>query len=80
MLPYLIGTLLMALVAKLAYDQGHVNGENKGRTDVLAEDLKRMEMCDPCDDAQLWHMVNNLYAQVEHSEKEYAKAKEITHG
>jgi hypothetical protein len=50
---YIIVSVGMLIVAKIAYDQGHINGETKGRTDVLEEDLIRMDAVVPHDDLRV---------------------------
>ena len=74
MYPYVLATLAIAVVAYLSYTQGHIDGENKGREQVIEEDLVRL-------DAQLNlqyddksnAMVNNLLVDTPDDNREFER-------
>jgi hypothetical protein len=68
MWPYILCSLAIAVVAYLAYTQGHINGVNTGRQEVIKEDLIRLGACAPCVDDEMTALVDNLIRPT-HAEK-----------
>lgn len=64
---YLVFCIVLAIVAYAAYSQGYVNGENKGREDVLKEELVRLELKDPCCTTDMMIMLESMDATRDHS-------------
>jgi len=60
---YVIVSIMLVVVAALAYSLGRDKGIEIGRMQVLEEDMARMDK-NPCMDKQMTDMVNNLLKEI----------------
>ena len=77
----LLMLIFLAIVAVVSYSVGRDDGIKTGRTQVLEEDIARMDTVNTCMDDNMMSIINNLVADEERTILTYRKVKgESTHG